>query len=112
MTVSTVTLESVKQSLRIDYDYDDEMLLSIMDAAKGYMMSQMSLTAEELDKYPEMVYAFCCICGSMHNERTMNAENVKPNQTAENIMAMHSPAKAVIALLFLKRRVSPTSVIS
>ena len=41
MTVSTVTLESVKQSLRIDYDYDDEMLLSIMDAAKGYMMSQM-----------------------------------------------------------------------
>lgn len=103
MTVSTVTLESVKQSLRIDYDYDDEMLLSIMDAAKGYMMSQMSLTAEELDKYPEMVYAFCCICGSMYNERTMNAEN---------IMAMHSPAKAVIALLFLKRRVSPTSAIS
>lgn len=65
MTVSTVTLESVKQSLRIDYDYDDGMLLSIMDAAKGYMMSQMSLTAEELDKYPEWYMhtaAYAAVC--------------------------------------------------
>lgn len=89
MTVSEVTLESVKQSLRIDYDYDDELLTDIMESAKGYMLSQMALTPEELDKYPEMVYAFKCICGSMYNERTLSAENAKPNQAAENIMAMH-----------------------
>ncbi|MCI7499011.1 MAG: head-tail connector protein [Oscillospiraceae bacterium] len=89
MKVSEIPLESVKQSLRIDYDYDNEILLEIMDNAKGYLVSQTGLTAEEIDAIPEMVYAFKCLCGSMYNNREMSVENIKPNPTAEGIIAMH-----------------------
>lgn len=89
MKLSEIPLESVKQSLRIDYDYDDDLLRDIMDAAAGYLRSVTSLTAEELDGIPEMGIAFRCICGSMYNDRLMTADNVKLNPTAEQIIAMH-----------------------
>ena len=60
-----------------------------MDSALGYLISQTKLTAEEIDEIPEMVYAFKCLCGSMYGCREMTAENIKPNPTAENIIAMH-----------------------
>lgn len=89
MKVSEITLESVKQSLRIDYDYDNEMLLDIMENATGYLVSQTGMTMEEIDDIPEMGYAFKCLCGSMYGCREMTADNIKPNPTAENIIAMH-----------------------
>lgn len=89
MKVSGIPLESVKRSLRIDYDYDDDMLLVIMDNAKGYLISQTGLTAEEIDGIPEMAYAFYCLCGSMYGCREMTADNIKPNPTAESVIAMH-----------------------
>ena len=89
MKVSKVTLESVKKSLRIDYDYDNELLLEIMESARGHLISQTGLSAEEIDAIPEMVYAFKCICGSMYSSREMTAENIKPNPTAEGIIAEH-----------------------
>lgn len=90
MKVSEITLESVKQSLRIDYDYDDQYIRTlIMPAALGYLKSQTNLTDEEIDAIPEMVIAFQCLCGTMYDERRMTSDNVKPNPAAEGIIAMH-----------------------
>ena len=37
MKLSEATLASVKLAMRIDYDLDDSLIGSIMEAAKGYI---------------------------------------------------------------------------
>lgn len=89
MKISEATLADVKKHLRIDYDFDDPLIEIIMGAAKGFILSQTSIPEEELDDIPDMIYAYFCVCGSMYEERTMQADNIKINPTADYIIASH-----------------------
>ncbi|MCM1579639.1 MAG: head-tail connector protein [Ruminococcus sp.] len=89
--VSEATLESVKKVLRVDYDFDDDLILSIMSAARGYMKSYTGLTSEEIDKYPEMIHAFYCLCSDMYDNRSAQvAGNAKENPCVKQILAMQA----------------------
>lgn len=89
MKLSEVTTENVKKALRIDYDYDDDYITSVMASAKSYIASKTSLTFEELDEYPEFVHAFYCVCADMYQNRETTVQNGRENPTVEAIIAMH-----------------------
>lgn len=90
MKISEATLESVKHCLRVDYSFDDDLITAIMESAKGKLMSDTALTAEELDEFPEMLMAFYMLCGDLYDNRSAAVSgNSKPNPSYEQIIALH-----------------------
>lgn len=89
MKVSEANESSVKRALRIDFDDDDEYIRDLIIAAKAFLVSETSLTEEELDEYPEMIHALNCLCADMYDNRGMTVSSGKPNPTVERIIALH-----------------------
>lgn len=86
MKLSEVTLDDVKQMLRVDFDTDDEMIENIMAAATGYIKSFTGLDETSLDKYPEVVHAMHCLCSDMYNNVVMQVQHDKINPTVDQIL--------------------------
>lgn len=91
LKISEVSLEDVKRVLRADYDFDDELILQIMSAAKGYIKSYTGLVDEEIDKFPEMIHAFFCLCTDMYDNRSAQISgNIKENPCVKQILSMQA----------------------
>lgn len=87
--LSSVTLEDVKNYIRVLDNEDDKLISDIMAAAKGYILSYTNLTAEQADEYPEMVIALKCLCADMYDVRTASVSSEKENPIVKNILNMH-----------------------
>lgn len=88
--LSEITLADVKNVLRIDYDYDDGLILQIMDGARGFICDFTGLSAVDLDDIPQMVHAFYCLCGDMYDQRAVAVKDDKINPTVRQILLSHS----------------------
>ena len=90
--LSEVTLDDVKVYIRAE-DVTDEaglkLIRDIMSAAKGYILSYTSLSAERVDELPEMVIAYKCLCSDMYDVRTASVSQAKENPIVRNILNMH-----------------------
>lgn len=84
--LSELTLQNVKAAVRVDYDYDDELLGHISDAAKSYIANFTGLTASQLDEIPEMCIAFYCLCNDMYDNRSMTVSTGNENPTVIQIL--------------------------
>lgn len=85
--VSEATLADVKKVLRVDYDFDDDLLLSVMSAARGYMKTYTGLDGERIDGYPEAIHAFYCLCSDMYDNRSAQVTgNAKENPCVKQIL--------------------------
>lgn len=87
--LSGVTLEDVKNYIRVLDNEDDKLISDIMSAAKGYILSYTSLRLEEADELSEMVIAFKCLCADMYDVRTASVSTEKENPIVRNILNMH-----------------------
>lgn len=87
--LSGVTLEDVKNYIRVLDNEDDKLISDIMSAAKGYILSYTNLTAEQTDEFSEMVIAFKCLCADMYDVRTASVSAEKENPIVRNILNMH-----------------------
>lgn len=87
--LSGVTLDRVKDYIRITDNEDDRLITDIMSAARGYILSYTGLTAEEADLFPEMVIALKCLCADMYDVRTASVSTEKENSIVRNILNMH-----------------------
>ena len=86
--VSEATLVDVKKVLRVDYDFDDDLILSVMSAARGYMKTYTGLDGEQIDSHPEAIHAFYCLCSDMYDNRSAQISgNVKENPCVKQILA-------------------------
>lgn len=87
--LSGVTLDDVKNYIRVTDNDDDKLITDIMSAATGYMLSYTALTADEIDEFPEMVIALKCLCADMYDVRTAAVSSEKENPIVRNILNMH-----------------------
>lgn len=94
MKVSELTVADIADYLRImpgDLDETEKKTMEgFLKAAKSYVMSYTGLTAEEVDTYPDIVPAVCCLAGDFYTNRDMTpAVKGSPNRTVESILNMH-----------------------
>ena len=87
--LSTITLNDIKNYLRITDTDDDSLLTIIMVAATSYILSYTALTAEEADLIPELSIALMCLCSDMYDVRTSQASNDKQNPIVSTVLNMH-----------------------
>ena len=87
--LSTITLNDIKNYLRITDTDDDSLLTIIMVAATSYILSYTALTAEEADTIAELPIALMCLCSDMYDVRTSQASNDKQNPIVSTVLNMH-----------------------
>lgn len=87
--LSGVTLDDVKNYIRVFDNEDDKLISDIMAAAKGYIFSYTGISEAEADAFSEMVIAFKCLCADMYDVRTASVSQEKENPIVRNILNMH-----------------------
>lgn len=95
MKVSELTVADIADYLRImpgDLDETEKKAMAgFLEAAKSYVMSYTGLTEAEVDTYPDIVPAVCCLAGDFYTNRDMTpAVKGNSNRTVESILNMHS----------------------
>ena len=95
MKVSELTVADIADYLRImpgDLDETEKKAMAgFLEAAKSYVMSYTGLTEAEVDAYPDIVPAVCCLAGDFYTNRDMTpAVKGNSNRTVESILNMHS----------------------
>ena len=90
MTFSTLTIEEIKDFLRIDFDDDDAFLTLSLEGAKGYIRSYTNRTDEDLDAIPEVSLAVFALVSHFYDVRSFVCEEQEANLVIRNILGMHS----------------------
>lgn len=90
MTVSELTVNMVKNYLRVDTDADDALLAVILPAAKRFCAQYTGLTIADLDNYEDMPLAVLAVCSDMYDVRQVTLANSQINPTTAQILGTYS----------------------
>lgn len=90
MTVSELTVDNVKNYLRVDTDIDDTLLAVILPAAKRFCAQYTGLTLEDLDEYEDMPLAVLAVAADMYEVRQVTLNGTQINPTTAQILGTYS----------------------
>lgn len=91
-TISEITVENLAEYLRLPEDYtaaEEQMLGSLLSAAKSYIVGFTGHTLEELDGYEDCSIAVYVLCQDMWDNRTLYVDKSNVNKVVESILNMH-----------------------
>lgn len=89
MKVSEITIDILKQYLRIDGNDDDVLVEAMLSASIDYAVSYTGLSVAELDVYSDVPIAIMAICADMYDTRTFTTNGIQLNPTATQILGSH-----------------------
>ncbi len=90
MTVSELTVDNVKNYLRVDTNIDDTLLAVILPAAKRFCAQYTGLTLEALDTYEDMPLAVLAVAADMYEVRQLTLNGTQINPTTAQILGTYS----------------------
>lgn len=90
MKVSEMTLDNVKEYLKI-YDTDEDISLqSILAGAKAYVKSYTGLDDAVVDEKEDLTLVIYVLCSEMYENRQFTVDKDKINPIVQSILDMHS----------------------
>ena len=94
MKISEVTLEVLKNYIRVDTDEDDLFIQGILNAAKSYVKNYTGLTDEAIDLKEDLTIAVFILSADMYDNRSATDASVKTKTKVsfvlDSILGMHS----------------------
>lgn len=92
MTFTGLTVSDVANYLRLGAVTTDErnMLITMLDSAKSYVLKYTGLTAEQADLANELVIAVLVLCQDMYDNRAYYVDSNNTNKVVDTILGMHS----------------------
>lgn len=90
MKLSEVTIEHVREYLRLEPNADTSTLPILIASAKRYIINYTGKTAEELDKYEDVSIAMMVLVSEFYDNRRYLQDRNYSNQAVETILNMHS----------------------
>ncbi len=90
MLVSELTVDNLKNYLRVDTDIDDTLLAVILPAAKRFCAQYTGLTLEDLDDYEDMPLAVLAVAADMYEVRQVTLNGTQINPTTAQILGTYS----------------------
>lgn len=92
MKINEVTLDYLKEYLKVDGNEEDTILTSMLEASKNYIKDYTGLSEENLNTIDSLTIAMLTICSDMYENRiyTLTSKTVQPNMIAKSIMDMYS----------------------
>ena len=89
MKVSEITLDVLKQYLRVDGDDDNLLLSAFLDGAKAYCSSYLGCTNDDLDTYATLPMVIMAIVSDAYEVRQFTSTQVTQNPLIQQMLAMH-----------------------
>lgn len=89
---SEVAVSDLTNYLRITElaSSDMQLLTSILEAAKNFVLSYTGQTIESADTYPEFTIAVYVLSEDMYDKRTYSVDKTEANKVVESILGVHS----------------------
>lgn len=89
LKVSELTLDTIKQYLRIDGDNDDMILNMLLDSAIQYCTSYMGCTKEDLEKYDDVTVVILALVSDSYEVRQFTTSTVTLNPIMQGVLDLH-----------------------
>ena len=90
MKISAISLETVKDYLKVENDIEDGLIDNILTASKNYVKNYTGLTDEEIDKKEDITLAVLVLANEMYSNREYTVEKNILNPVITSILDMHS----------------------
>lgn len=90
MKISDISLETVKDYLKVENDIEDGLIDNILTASKNYVKNYTGLTDEEIDKKEDITLAVLVLANEMYSNREYTVEKNILNPVITSILDMHS----------------------
>lgn len=89
MKVSELTLDIIKQYLRIDGNNDDILLNMLLASSIQYCTSYMGCTKEDLDKYADVTIAVLALIADSYEVRQFTTSTITLNPVMQGVLDLH-----------------------
>lgn len=89
MKVSELTLDLVKQYLRIDGDDDNILVNLLLESAKAYASGYMGCTIEDMDQWPDVTIAILAMIADTYEVRQFTTSVVSTSPLILGALDMH-----------------------
>lgn len=89
MKTSELTLDVIKQYLRIDGNDDDILLNAFLSASIQYCISYMGCTLEDLEKYDDVTIVILALVADSYEVRQFTTSTVTTNPIMQSVLDLH-----------------------
>lgn len=89
MKTSELTLDIIKQYLRIDGNDDDILLNAFLSASIQYCTSYMGCTLEDLEKYDDVTIVILALIADSYEVRQFTTSTVTTNPILQGVLDLH-----------------------
>lgn len=89
MKTSELTLDVIKQYLRIDGNDDDILLNAFLSASIQYCTSYMGCTLEDLEKYDDVTIVILALISDSYEVRQFTTSTVTTNPIMQGVLDLH-----------------------
>lgn len=89
MKVSELTIDIIKQYLRIDGDDDDILVELLFASAKAYATGYMGCTEEDLDKWPDVTIAILAMIADTYEVRQFTTSVISASPLILGALDLH-----------------------
>lgn len=89
MKTSELTLDVIKQYLRIDGKDDDILLNAFLSASIQYCTSYMGCTLEDLEKYDDVTIVILALISDSYEVRQFTTSTVTTNPIMQGVLDLH-----------------------
>lgn len=89
MKVSELTLDTIKQYLRIDNNEDDILLDAFLSASIQYCTSYMGCTKEDLEKYEDVTVVILGLISDSYEVRQFTTSTITTNPIMQGVLDLH-----------------------
>lgn len=89
MKVSELTLDIIKQYLRIDGNDDDLLLEMLLASSIQYCTSYMGCTKEDLEKYDDVTIVVLSLISDSYEVRQFTTSTVTLNPIMQGVLDLH-----------------------
>lgn len=89
MKVSELTLDIIKQYLRIDGNDDDILLNMLLASSIQYCTSYMGCTKEDLEKYDDVTIVILSLISDSYEVRQFTTSTITLNPIMQGVLDLH-----------------------
>lgn len=89
MKVSELTLDIIKQYLRVDGNDDDILLNMLLASSIQYCTSYMGCTTEDLEKYDDVTIVVLALIADSYEVRQFTTSTITLNPIMQGVLDLH-----------------------
>lgn len=90
MKISEITIQELKDYMKIDNADEDNLIQAILDGSKMYIKKYTGLTEIDMDLKEDLTLVLYVLCAEMYDNRQYTIDKASVNPIIKDMLNMHS----------------------